>query len=194
MLFSYCLLHFYEASFVNQHDRSHSSLGNHCMIDSGHFIVWRVVRPVNISCASLLRCDAKAQYWTASMLINSNFSSISFWPPINPWGFVIQNWDVFQHYRAWHFKTISVPTPFGSNLCVWHITKYTYLLSGQIMPMGCNSQDYRQQRTAMPFSMEMHFFAERTWSKWSSSSASATRDCISVAKQHSLKILYIPLM
>lgn len=55
--------------------------------------------------------DAKAHYWTASMVINSNFSSTSFWPPINPCCFVIQSWDMFQQYKIWHFKTISVPPP-----------------------------------------------------------------------------------
>lgn len=55
--------------------------------------------------------DAKAHYWTASMVINSNFSATSFWPPINPWCFVTQSWDMFQHDRIWHFRTISVPPP-----------------------------------------------------------------------------------
>lgn len=55
--------------------------------------------------------DAKAHYWTASMVINSNFSATSFWPPINPCCFVTQSWDMFQQYKIWHFKTISVPPP-----------------------------------------------------------------------------------
>lgn len=60
--------------------------------------------PSNFSCT-----DAKAHYWTASMVINSNFSATSFWPPINPSCFVTQSWDMLQHDRTWHFKTISVP-------------------------------------------------------------------------------------
>lgn len=65
----------------------------------------------HFSCSNFSSTDAKAHYWTVPMVINSNFSATPLWPPINPWCFVIQSWDMFQHDRIWHFQTISVPPP-----------------------------------------------------------------------------------
>lgn len=65
----------------------------------------------HFSCRNFSSTDAKAHYWTVPMVINSNFSATPLWPPINPWCFVIQSWDMFQHDRIWHFQAISVPPP-----------------------------------------------------------------------------------
>lgn len=106
---------FYEIGSVTECGRSLSSLGNQHRTGLYTFWSWGGVcaqfSSQHFSPHNSSSTDAKAHYWTASMVINSNFSSTSFWPPINPCCFVIQSWDMFQQYKIWHFKTISVPPP-----------------------------------------------------------------------------------